>query len=215
MSHVSQYGGKYQYYVCSTNRNSKKHYKAACSHHGIRRDEIERAVLVKIQEAWLLARENKAEFSEKVRKRSSKESVKAIKAKTAELNKTDRRIAELNNIIKRIYEDHIIGKLSDERFALMLSDYETEQKDLINGSAALREEVEQINRRTTDAQSFIKLAEQITDVSELTAEIARLFLDRVIVHEMVMVDNPKRKGHQTRTQEVHIFLNCIGEYEAE
>lgn len=116
---------------------------------------------------------------------------------------------------QRIYEDHVIGKLSDERFALMLSDYETEQKDLINGSAALREEVEQINRRTTDAQSFIKLAEQITDVSELTAEIARLFLDRVIVHEMVMVDNPKRKGHQTRTQEVHILLNCIGEYEAE
>ncbi|MDR2531569.1 MAG: recombinase family protein [Oscillospiraceae bacterium] len=206
---------KYSYYVCSRYRNSKQHYKAACSRHGIRRDEIEKVVLAKIQEAWQYARENKAEFAEKVRSRSNKESSKAIKSKTAELGKADRRIAELDRIIKRIYEDHVAEKLSDERFTKMLSDYETEQTELVNGSAALRAEVEEIRGKTANAQSFIKLAEQYTEITEMTAELARLFIDKIVVHEAVMVDNPKRKGHQTRTQEVHIFLNCIGEFELE
>jgi len=164
---------------------------------------------------WKFAVENKAEFAEKVRRQSSKESSKAIKSKTAELNRADRRIAELDRIIKRIYEDHIAEKLSDERFSKMLSDYETEQTELINSTAALRAEVEEIRSKTANAQNFIKLAERYTEITEMTAELARIFLDRIVVHEAVMVDNPKRKGHKTRTQEVHIFLNCIGEFELE
>jgi len=206
---------KYSYYVCSWYRNSKKHYKSACSRHGIRRDIIEEIALAKIREAWQYARENKTEFAEKVRRRSDKDSGKAIKSKTAELNRADRRIAELDRIIKRIYEDHVAEKLSDDRFAKMLSDYETEQMELVSGSAALRAEVEEIQSKTADAQNFIKLAERHTEITEITAELARTFIDRIVVHEAVMVDKPKRKGHQTRRQEIRILLNCIGEFELE
>jgi hypothetical protein len=81
----------------------------------------------------------------------------------------------------------------------MLADYETEQAELVTGTASLRAEVEEIQGRTANAQNFIKLAERFTEISELTAELARIFIDRIVVHEAVMVDNPKRKGHQTRT----------------
>lgn len=204
---------RYSYYVCSWNRNSKKHYRSACSRHGVRRDVLEEIALAKIREAWEYAINNKAEFAEKVRKRSSKESDKAIKSKTAELNKADRRIAELDRIIKRIYEDHIAEKLSDERFSKMLADYEDEQAALISNTAVLRSEVEEIRNKTASAQNFIKLAERYTDITELTAEVARTFIDRIIVHEAEMVDNPKSKGHKTRRQEIHITLNGIGEFE--
>ena len=212
---VVQHEGKYQYYICSFHRNSEKHYRAACSRHGIRRDEIEKIVLAKIQEVSYYARENKTEFSEKVRSRSNKESSRAIKSKTAELSKADRRIAELDKIIKRIYEDHVAEKLSGERFEKMLSDFESEQTDLQNGSATLRAEVEEIRSKTANAQNFIKLAEQYTEITEMTAELARTFIDRIVVHEAEMVDNPRRKGHKTRRQKVHIFLNGIGEFELE
>ena len=203
---------RYSYYVCSWYRNSKKHYKAACSRHGIRRDAIEEIALAKIREVWAYALGNKAAFAEKVRKQSNKESAKAIKSKTAELGRADRRIAELDRIIKRIYEDHVVGKLNDERFEKMLADYEAEQAELVTGTASLRAEVEEIQSKTANAQNFIKLAERFTEITELTAELARIFVEKIVIHEAVMVDNPKRKGHQTRTQEVHIFLNCIGEF---
>lgn len=212
---VSQHEGRYQYYICSYHRNSEKHYRAACSRHGIRRDEIEKIVLAKIEEVWKYALENKSEFAEKVRMQSSKESAKAIKSKTAELGRADRRIAELDRIIKRIYEDHIAEKLSSERFEKMLADYEAEQSGLVAGTASLRAEVEEIQSKTANAQNFIKLAERYTEIAEMTAELARIFIDRIVIHEAVMVDNPKRKGHQTRTQEVHIFFNCIGDFDIE
>ena len=49
----------------------------------------------------------------------------------------------------------------------------------------------------------------------MTAELARMFIDRIVVHEAEMVDNLKRKGHKTCRQEIHIFLNCIGEFRLE
>ena len=128
------------------------------------------------------------------------------------MGRADRRIAELDRIIKRIYEDHVAGKLSDERFEKMLADYEAEQAELVTGTASLRAEVEEIQSKTANAQNFIKLAERFTEITELTAELTRIFVEKIVIHEAVMVDNPKRKGHQTRTQEVHIFLNCIGEF---
>ena len=69
--------------------------------------------------------------------------------------------------------------------------------------------------KTANAQNFIKLAERYSEITEMNAELARIFIDRIVVHEAEMVDNPKRKGHQTRRQEVHIFLNGIGEFELE
>jgi hypothetical protein len=105
-----------------------------------------------------------------------------------------------------------VGKLSDERFAKMLGDYEAEQKDLVSGTEALRGEVERIRGKTANLQSFLKLVDRCSNITELTAEVARTFVDRVVIHEAELNPNPKRKGHLTRSQEVHVFLNFIGEF---
>jgi len=212
LSLVLQSGEKYQYYVCSHYRNSKNYHKAACSRHGIRRDVVEEKALIKIREVWQYARENKMEFAEEVLRQSNKNNKKTINSKTAKLKKVDDRIAELDKIIRRIYEDHVAEKISDERFSKMLADYELEQTKLVNGSAELRAEVEKIKSKTANAQSFIKLSDQFTEITEMTAELARMFIDRIVVHEAVMLDNPKRKGHKTRRQEIQVFLNYIGEF---
>jgi len=213
LSLAHQGSEKYQYYVCSRYRNAKKHYKSACSRHGIRRDNLEALVLEKIKEVWRYALDNKIEFAERVRKRSSQESAKAIRSKTAGLDKADRRIADLDTVIQKSYEDNALGKLPDERFAVILKNAETEQKNLIGSTAALRAALEALREKMANAESFIKLAERYTDITEITAEIARTFIDKIIVHEAVMVDNPKRKGHQTRTQEVEIVFNCIDKFD--
>lgn len=206
---------KYQYYVCTVYRNSNKHYRKDCTRHGIKREEIEQLVFDKIKEVVAFARENKEGFAEKVRVSTSKDAGRTIKRKTTELAKADRRIADLDNIIKRIYEDNVVGKLSDERFAKLLDDYEAEQKALISETEALRVEVEEIRGKTANLQSFMNIVERCSQITELTAEVARTFVDRVVVHEAVLTPNTKRKGHNTRSQEVHIFLNFIGEFNSD
>jgi len=122
-------------------------------------------------------------------------------------------IKDQSRIGRDVLEDHVAQKLSDERFEKMLSDFETEQTELVNSSAALRAEVEEMQSKTANAQNFIKLAEQFSEITEMNAKLARTFIRKIVVHEADMVDNPKRKGHKTRKQEVHIFLNGIDEFE--
>jgi hypothetical protein len=197
---VSNNGARFQYFVCRLYRNSNKHYRKDCTRHGIRREQIEQLALDKIKRAVTLAKENKDAFAEQVRASTNKDTERSMKRKTAELGKADRRISELDNIIKRIYEDNVAGKLSDERFSKMLSDYESEQKSLVSGTEALRAEVEQIRGKTADLQSFMNLVDRCSQVTELTAELARTFIEKIVVHEAVLYPNPKRKGHLTRSQ---------------
>jgi len=187
-------------------------FRLDCTRHGIRKEDVEQLALEKIQEVVAFARRDKIKFTELVQKATKTDGEKAIRSKTAELSKADRRIAELDRIIKKVYEDNVNGKLSDERFAKMLSDYESEQASLVSGTETLRSELESIQSKTTDVQSFINIVERCAEITELTADVARTFIDRIVVHEAVLYPNPKRKEHQSRSQEVHIFLNFIGEF---
>ena len=211
---VSSTKNVYAYYVCSLYRNSKKHYRLDCTRHGIRRTDLEQLVLGKIQETVEFAKSDEAGFASQVRKSTDKDVERAMKAKTSELAKADRRIAEFDKIIKRIYEDHVVGKISDDRFKKMLDDYETEQRELVTGTEGLRAEVEEIKSKTADLQSFMNLVDRHTDINELTADVARAFVDRVVVYEATFNDS-KYKGHQSRSQEVRIYLNFIGEFNPE
>ena len=70
--------------------------------------------LKKIQEVVAFARQDKSKFTELVRKTTKTDGEKAIRSKTTDLSKADRRIAELDLIIKRIYEDNFVGKLYED-----------------------------------------------------------------------------------------------------
>ncbi|MDR1532438.1 MAG: DUF4368 domain-containing protein [Clostridiales bacterium] len=91
----------------------------------------------------------------------------------------------------------------------MLAGYETEQAALTASTETLRAEVEELKSKVANVQSFLKLAEKYGEVTELTAEIARTFIEKIIVHEGVF-ENANRRSK--RTQEVHIFLSYIGEF---
>jgi hypothetical protein len=208
--------GKYRYYICQLYRNQQKRFKNGCSRHSIEQSVIEQIVLDEIIKVVAYARQDKVKFAEKVRKSTDKESEKTMRKKAAELVKADSRIEELDKIIKRIYEDNVAGKLSDERFSKMLADYETEQKSLSLGAEGLRAEVEELKSKAADVQSFLKLVDRFADITELTADVARTFIEKVVVHEAVYAENGKKKTYHAKiSQEIHVFFNCIGEFTSE
>ncbi len=96
--------------------------------------------------------------------------------------------------------------LSDERFDKLLKDYEAEQHELNETLIALRETAEALKAQIANLDSFFKLAERHTEIYELNAEIARTFLQKIIIHEPV-----KKPGSRLNlSQQVDIYFNHIG-----
>ena len=120
------------------------------------------------------------------------------------LEQQERRIAEIDNIIKRLYEDSISGKLTDERFSKMSADYEQEQARLQLSARELRQTVEACEQQSVNMDSFIKLVKKYTVPDKLFPELLHAFVEKIVVHAP-----DKSSGH--RTQQIDIHYNFIGE----
>jgi DNA invertase Pin-like site-specific DNA recombinase len=204
------YHRDHTYYICRNYRSGTNYsHKVVCTRHGIRLDSVEQIALVKIQQTVALAIKDRNKFIEQVNQNTNKDTEKAIRTKTAELTKSQKRVAELDKIISRIYEDHIAEILDVVRFKKMLSGYETEQSELAGAIECLQTEIDELKSKTANVNSFIKLAERYADVTELTADVARTMIERIVVHEGVF-ENANRRSK--RTQEVEVYLSYIGKF---
>ena len=115
-----------------------------------------------------------------------------------------KRITGLDAIFKRLYEDNISGKLSDERFQKLSVDYEKEEQELKVLASSLRKEVELEESKSADVDRFLSVVERYTDIPELTPCILHEFVEKIIVHA---ASDPKGKN---RTQEIDIYYKGIG-----
>ena len=179
-----------------------------CTRHSINRKTIEQLVLEELRRVTDFARRDKAKFVAAIRSEKDKAHEKALKAKTSQLAKDEKRITELDAIINRIYEDHVAGKLGDDRFSKMLATYENEQTALATEAETLRTEIAAEKERADGIEKFLKLCETYTDFTELTADIARTFIEKIVVHEAV-----KAPGHKYKreSQQIDIHFTFIGE----
>ncbi|MCL2200050.1 MAG: DUF4368 domain-containing protein, partial [Defluviitaleaceae bacterium] len=105
-------------------------------------------------------------------------------------------------------------------FAKFQKDYEDEYFTLESKVALLKSEIEDVQGKTADIERFIKMAEECGDVAELTADTARRFIDKIVIHEGITVEdtenlNSKGKTRQKRMQEVRVYINCVGEFKQE
>ena len=120
------------------------------------------------------------------------------------LSDADKRIAELDKIFKRLYEDNISGKLSDERFQKLSADYESEQRELQALAAVARKEIEAEESKSANVDRFLSIVERYTEIPELTPCILHEFVEKIVVHA---ASDPKGKN---RTQEIDIYYKGIG-----
>ena len=190
-----------EYMVCSTYRK----IKGGCSSHQIRNEVLERLLLDGIQAVTAYAREHEADFVELITQKSQTELDKSLRDGKRELEQTQSRIRKLDDIIQRLYEDNLEGKVSDERFARMTANYEEEQKGLESRVAELQKLLAAEKDRSVNVDHFLTLVRKYTDVQELTAEIVREFVEKVYVHQAERIDGQK-------VQRIRIVWNCIGEF---
>ena len=188
-----------EFYNCSRYRTH-----IGCTPHRIRAVVLEQLVLQNLQRVVAYAQDDEGEFMRQViENKMALQTAEQEKAKR-QLEKQERRINELDAIIRKLFESNALGKLTDERFAKMSAEYEKEQAELQESSAALQEIVNAAQVETVNIQSFLKIVRRYTDPTELTPTILREFVDKIVVHEA-----DKSSGH--RVQRIDIHYNFIGE----
>jgi site-specific DNA recombinase len=191
-----------EYFVCATYRK----IKGGCSSHQIRNAVVEELLLDGIRRVTAFARDCEEEFVEMVTKKTRSELDKSMRDSRRELEQAQARIAKLDEIIQRLYEDNIEGKISDERFAKMTANYEAEQQTLEKRVTELKSIMTEEKESALNVDHFLSLVRKYTDIKELTAEIIREFVEKIYVYKAERIDG-------RRVQRIKIVWNCIGEFD--
>jgi hypothetical protein len=205
-NHIGKLAWKYDsqnsYNCCQYSK-----YPPKCTIHYIKTSALRTLVLDAIKRVSGFVRLNEDEFVRLVREASEIQSAETAKARKAELAKSQKRHAELDAIIKRLYEDKVTGSLSAKRYDTLSREYEDEQNALEGQIAELQTGLDHFSEDGEKAGKFIEIVRKYTDFTEQTPAMLNEFVDKILVHEA----EGERKGYG-RFQKVEIFLNFIGKF---
>ena len=194
------------FFDCSTYTRAHQKHSHACGGHYITTKNLRTLVLDTIRTVSAYAISDQEAFLEKVRSASQIRQKEAAKDAKRLLDKDRKRIAELDTIIKKLYESFAVGRISEGRFDGLLKDYEAEQKELTSAVTEAEEQLSSYEEDTDRAEQFLMLAKKYTDFSELTTQMLNEFIEKIIVHAPEKMDGD-------RVQEIEIYLNFIGRFE--
>ena len=127
-----------------------------------------------------------------------------MKRRRREVGQAKKRIAELDRIFKRIYEDDINGTISHDRFLKLSTEYEAEQKELMEKVQTEQQEVDTYEQSKSDFDSFAVIIRKYVGITELTPAIVNEFVKKIVVHVPEKIDGK-------RFQKVDIVFNFVGE----
>lgn len=172
--------------------------------HFIREETLKAIVRQRIFDVTALFYEDVTAFIELIRKQRFDETEKDMKRRRREVGQAKKRIAELDRIFKRIYEDDINGTISHDRFLKLSAEYEAEQKELMEKVQTEQQEVDTYEQNKSDFDSFAVIIRKYVGITELTPAIVNEFVKKIVVHAPEKIDGK-------RSQKVDIVFNFVGE----
>ena len=196
---TNNYKREQAYFFCSSFRKNSD----VCSAHYIREKVVAETVSESMRRILLNVQAFEKEFARKQMECYSEDKKKELAQKRRELNKAKKRIAEIDSLIQKIYEDNAIGKISDERYATLSMSYEEEQQRLKADIPEMESYLETETDKTESLQKFIDKVKKITELRELTPELIHEFIDKIIVYAPRYLDGK-------RVQLMDIYYNGVG-----
>ena len=193
-------------YNCGNYNNSHDQSGKVCCSHNIQAKVIDQLVLETIQYACKSVRMDERAFVESIRSASEIREQSEAKKLKATLKHQEKRYAELDILLKKVYEDNALGRLPDKRYEMLSAGYEKEQAELEQSIKACREQLTQYDEDTDRTEEFLALVHKYTDITELTPVIINEFVDKILVHKAEKIDGE-------RVMEIEIYLNFIGKVE--
>ena len=152
------------------------------------------------------AKHDRAEFIRVVQEAQDSHIAADVKRQKTKLTAAKQRLNELEVLLCKIYEDNILGKLPDARYATLDAQYAKEQDTLKAEIATLENFLANHEKNKKSAERFISLIEKYENFDNLTIAMLNEFIDKILVHER------DRKGSIQTTQEIEIYFNFVGKF---
>nr|WP_270441103.1 DUF4368 domain-containing protein [Butyricicoccus sp. AF86-03b2A] len=203
--HRTNNGKRISQYTCS------QYTKVPCgtlckTQHRINEDVVLSLVSEMLKSIAEYAKHDRAEFVRVVQEAQSSQQTTEVRKQRTRLATAKQRVSELEVLLCKIYEDNILGKLSDSRYATLDAQYEKEQTELTAEISVLEKAVKSYEKHEKDADRFIALIDKYENFDKLTIAMLNEFIEKILVHER------DRKGSIQTTQEVEIYFNFVGRF---
>lgn len=190
----------YNHFTCRTYKKDGE----ACTGHYIRECVLDEIVLEDLRRVTSAAREHPEKFAAYIGSKQSAELQREIRRQEKELAAMRKRKAELDAIFKKLYEDSVLGSITTKQFQMLSGSYTEEQNRITAGIPQKENEIQRLRETAIGTDSFLDKAKQYTDITGLTPELLRLFIERIVVHEKEV------KWSKHAPQTVEIYYNGIG-----
>ena len=190
----------YNHFTCRTYKKDGE----ACTGHYIRECVLDEIVLEDLRRVTSAAREHPEKLAAYIGGKQSAELQREIRRQEKELAAMRKRKAELDAIFKKLYEDSVLGRITTEQFQMLSGSYTEEQNRITVGIPQKENEIQRLRETVSGTDSFLDKAKRYTDITELTPELLRLFIEKIVVHEKEV----KWSKHAPQTVEIH--YNGIG-----
>ena len=203
--HRTNNGKRISQYTCS--QYSKVPVGKFCTtQHRINEDVVLSLVSEMLKAIAEYAKHDRAEFVRVVQEAQSSQQTAEVRKQRTRLATAKQRVSELEVLLCKIYEDNILGKLSDSRYATLDAQYEKEQSELTVEISDLEKAIKSYEKHEKDADRFIALIDKYENFDKLTIAMLNEFIEKILVHER------DRKGSIQTTQEVEIYFNFVGRF---
>lgn len=189
------------YYQCTTYRKKGANF---CTAHRISAGDIENAIKADIDRHAVKAMKDKEKFINNVLLSMNESSAERSEKVKAEIEKLKKRNAELDQMYIRLYEDYSGGKLSEKKFTMMSAHYEQEQDANEEKLSELERQHKAKSAAVTNAEQFTESLTQCAGMKKLTATVLNTLIEKIEVHNPVMVNGVKE-------QKLTVYYKFVGQ----
>jgi len=188
------------YYQCTTYRKKGANF---CTAHRISAGDIENAIKADIDRHAVKAMKDKEKFINNVLLSMNESSAERSEKIKAEIDKLKKRNTELDQMYIRLYEDYSSGKLSEKKFTMMSAHYEQEQDANEEKLSELERQHKAKSVAVTNAEQFTESLAQCAGMKKLTATVLNTLIEKIEVHNPVMVNGVKE-------QKLTVYYKFVG-----
>ncbi len=175
-----------------------------CSAHYIRTAVLKKIVISELNKLLECVKSNEDEFVKAAMENSIQSQENELKKARKLVNQYEKRVAELDKLFTRLYEDNVSGKISDKRFEMMSKSYEDEQSGLKAKISELSTAIEVKEQKSADTSQFLEIVRKYTEIVELTPEIMHELIEKIVVHSP-----DKSSGHRVQQIDIYYRFNIV------
>ncbi len=204
--HTKSHDEGYNEFICSTHRKSEGYAERLCTHNAIRISVVKDIVGNVIHNVSRYAITDEDGFRRMLAKQAQQAQPDLQKRISRQIRAKEKRIAELEHLLKKLYEDYALGRITETRFEKLSASYEQEEEGLKESLITEKAQLAEAQKEADRTEQFLALAREYRDCTEITDDMIRAFVEKIVVHKTVR----SAAGQKTRQIEVH--LSFIGQF---